>query len=319
MRPLITILGPTAVGKSSLALELCRELNGEIVSADSRQVYRYMDIGTAKPSQEEQALVPHHLIDVVDPDQDFSLALYQKIALEAIDDIERRGKLSFLVGGSGLYVWSLVEGWRIPQVPPDPDYRQELEARARSEGGEDLYNELKKLDPAAAERIDPRNIRRVIRALEVCRQGAAFSRLGDKKPFFYPLIIGLTTERADLYQRIDTRVDTMIKEGLLKEAKCLVDKGYGFYLPAMSGLGYRQIGSFLKGEIDLPTAIEKIKFETHRFARRQYSWFRSGDERIHWFDIRNDFKEDVYSLIHGFLEGNSRAGDCCKQPVVNLR
>ncbi|MFC2058167.1 tRNA (adenosine(37)-N6)-dimethylallyltransferase MiaA [Chloroflexota bacterium] len=317
MISLITILGPTAVGKSSLALELCQELNGEIVSADSRQVYRYMDIGTAKASQEEQALVPHHLIDVVNPDQDFSLALYQKITLEAIAGIERKEKKPFLVGGSGLYVWSLVEGWRIPQVPPDLDFRKELEDRAQSQGGEDLHSELKKLDPAAAESIDPRNIRRVIRALEVCRQGANFSQLGGKKPFFCPLIIGLTTERADLYQRIDNRVDIMIKQGLLKETQGLVDRGYGFDLPAMSGLGYRQIGSFLKGEIDLPTAIEKIKFETHRFARRQYSWFRLGDERIHWFDIRNDFRDDVYSLIQDFLKCNSRTGSCCKQPVVN--
>ncbi|MFC1993796.1 tRNA (adenosine(37)-N6)-dimethylallyltransferase MiaA [Chloroflexota bacterium] len=308
MSLLIVILGPTAIGKSKLALELCQKFSGEIVSADSRQVYRYMDIGTAKPSQADQALIPHHLIDVVDPDQNFSLALYQKMTLEAIFDIERRGKLPFLVGGSGLYVWSIVEGWRLPQIPPDLDLRRELEERARVEGSEAIYRELEALDHTAAERIDPRNIRRVIRALEVSRQGVPFSQLAGKQPFFHPLIIGLNTERVDLYRRIDTRVDNMIRKGLLKETEGLVGRGYGFDTPAMSGLGYRQVGSFLRGGIDLPAAIEKIKFETHRFARRQYNWFRSGDKRIHWFDIRNDFEEKGYTLVKNFSVSNSKVG-----------
>ena len=301
MSPLVAIVGPTATGKSSLALELCQTLNGEIISADSRQVYRYMDIGTAKPTEEEQALVPHHLIDVVNPDEDFSLALYQSRALEAIDYIQRRGKLAFLVGGSGLYVWALLEGWRIPQVPPDPALRQSLEARAKVEGGEKLYDELKETDPAAAERIDPRNVRRVIRALEVGLQGTPFSQLQVKQPLVDSIIIGLTTDRADLYRRIDARVDNMIEKGLVDEVKGLVTRGYGLDLPSMSGLGYKQIGLYLQGKTDLPTAIQQIKFDTHSFARHQYNWFRLKDKRINWFEAGQGINRDVYRFVQRFV------------------
>jgi tRNA dimethylallyltransferase len=300
MSSLVAIVGPTAIGKSSLALELGRIFGGEIINADSRQVYRYMDIGTAKPTPEERAVVPHHLIDVVNPDQDFSLALYQSKVRKMIDDIQRRRKPALLVGGSGLYVWAILEGWRIPAVPPDHVMRQELEARAQSEGVEALYEELKQLDPDAAERIDPRNIRRLIRAIEVSRQGKPFSRLQGKEPFVNSLVIGLTTDRTDLYQRIDARVDSMMEKGLLTEVEGLITKGYGFDLPSMSGLGYKQIGMFLQGEIDLPTAIQQIKGNTHRFARHQYNWFRLQDERIHWFDIRKEIKQAVQDLIERF-------------------
>lgn len=300
MSSLVAIVGPTAIGKSSLALELGRTFGGEIINADSRQVYRYMDIGTAKPTLEERAVVPHHLIDVVNPDQDFSLALYQSKVRKTIDDIQRRRKPALLVGGSGLYVWAILEGWRIPAVPPDHVMRQELEARAQSEGVEALYEELKQLDPDAAERIDPRNIRRLIRAIEVSRQGKPFSRLQGKEPFVNSLVIGLTTDRTDLYQRIDARVDSMMEKGLLTEVEGLITKGYGSDLPSMSGLGYKQIGMFLQGEIDLPTAIQQIKGNTHRFARHQYNWFRLQDERIHWFDIRKEIKQAVQDLIERF-------------------
>ncbi|MGB2582850.1 MAG: tRNA (adenosine(37)-N6)-dimethylallyltransferase MiaA [Dehalococcoidia bacterium] len=300
MSSLVAIVGPTAIGKSSLALELGRTFGGEIINADSRQVYRYMDIGTAKPTLEERAVVPHHLIDVVNPDQDFNLALYQSKVRKIIDDIQRRRKPALLVGGSGLYVWAILEGWRIPAVPPDHVMRQELEARAQSEGVEALYEELKQLDPDAAERIDPRNVRRLIRAIEVSRQGKPFSRLQGKEPFVNSLVIGLTTDRTDLYQRIDARVDSMMEKGLLTEVEGLITKGYGFDLPSMSGLGYKQIGMFLQGEIDLPTAIQQIKGNTHRFARHQYNWFRLQDERIHWFDIRKEIKQAVQDLIERF-------------------
>lgn len=300
MSYLVAIVGPTGIGKSRLALRLAQAFNGEIVSADSRQVYRYMDIGTAKPTLEERALVPHHLIDVVNPDQDFNLALYQSKVRKIIDDIQRRRKPALLVGGSGLYVWAILEGWRIPAVPPDHVMRQELEARAQSEGVKALYEELKQLDPDAAERIDPRNIRRLIRAIEVSRQGKPFSRLQGKEPFVNSLVIGLTTDRTDLYQRIDARVDSMMEKGLLTEVEGLITKGYGFDLSSMSGLGYKQIGMFLQGEIDLPTAIQQIKGNTHRFARHQYNWFRLQDERIHWFDIRKEIKQAVQDLIERF-------------------
>jgi tRNA dimethylallyltransferase len=301
MSPLFAIVGPTATGKSSLALELCQTLNGEIISADSRQVYRYMDIGTAKPPKEEQAVVPHHLIDVVNPDEDFSLAMYQSRALEAVQDIQRRRKTAFLVGGSGLYVWALLEGWRIPSVPPDPALRRELEAKVRSEGSEALYEKLKEIDPAAAERIDPRNVRRIIRALEVCQQGTQFSELQVKKPFLDSVIVGLTTDRDDLYKRIDTRVDSMIEKGLVAEVESLIARGYVFNLPSMSGLGYREISMYLEGKTDLPTAIQQIKFDTHSFARHQYNWFRLKDKRINWFKAEKGIIEAVYRFVRQFV------------------
>jgi len=301
MNPLVAIVGPTATGKSSLALELCQTLNGEIISADSRQVYRYMDIGTAKPTKQEQALVPHHLIDVVNPDEDFSLALYQSKALEAVNHIQRSKKTAFLVGGSGLYVWALLEGWRIPHVPPDLALRRELEARAKVEGGEKLYSELKQTDPAAAERVDPQNLRRVIRALEVSLQGTPFSQLQVKQPFVDSVIIGLTADRTALYRRIDARVDSMVEKGLMDEVKGLVTKGYGFDLPSMSGLGYKQIGLYLQGKTDLSTAIQQIKFDTHSFARHQYNWFRLKDKSINWFEARGGTTEAVYRFVERFV------------------
>lgn len=303
MIPLVSIVGPTAVGKSSLALELAEALGGEIINADSRQVYRYMDIATAKPTPEERALVPHHLVDVVNPDQDFNLAVYQSRAQETIADIQARGRLPILVGGSGLYVWAVIEGWRIPPVPPDPGLRLELEAKAMTDGIGTLYQELSQLDPAAAQRIDPRNIRRVIRALEVSRQGRPFSQLQGKQPVTESVTIGLTTGRDELYRRIDARVDSMMQQGMLEEVQQLVARGYGFDLPSMSGLGYRQLGRFLQGEMDLPTAVQQIKYDTHRFARHQYSWFRLGDQRIRWFDTEAPMRQAVASLIEGFRGG----------------
>jgi tRNA dimethylallyltransferase len=303
MRPLIAIVGPTALAKSKLALNLAQGFDGEIVSADSRQVYRYMDIGTAKPSLEEQSLVRHHLIDVVDPDDDFSLALFHRLANQALKAISRGGKIPFLVGGSGLYIWSLLEGWSLPQVPPHPDLRRNLQARAQAEGSDVLYEELQGLDPVAAERIDPKNMRRVIRALEVYQAtGKPFSQLQQKQPPpFQILIIGLTAERDELYRRIDSRVDDMIRRGLVDEVKGLLQRGYSLSLPSMSGLGYKQIGMFLQGELDLRSAIQNIKYETHRFARHQYAWFRLSDERIHWFDIKQKYEGLVEELISGFM------------------
>ncbi|MCK4361880.1 MAG: tRNA (adenosine(37)-N6)-dimethylallyltransferase MiaA [Dehalococcoidia bacterium] len=305
MSHLIAIVGPTAVGKSALAIHLAQVFGGEIVSADSRQVFRSMDIGTAKPSPEERALVPHHLIDVVDPDQDFTVALYQEMAIRAIEDIQRRGRLALLVGGSGLYVRALVGGYRIPIVPPDTELRRSLEEKAASEGYMALYEELKGVDPTAAQRIDPRNVRRVIRALEVFRTtGLPFSKLQGSSPFlesFRTLTIGLTATREDLYRRIDSRVDRMMERGLVQEVKGLLERGYSLDLPAMSGLGYKQIGQYLKGEVDLSKAVQRIKYETHRFARHQYAWFRPNDEEIHWFEARNGVEEVIRSLIQGFI------------------
>ena len=303
MNRLVAIVGPTGVGKSQLALRLAQTFSGEIVSADSRQVYRHMDIGTAKPTPQELSLVRHYLIDMVNPDEDFSLAQYQQLAYSAIEDIKRRNNLPLLVGGSGLYVWSVLEGWEIPEVPPDLEFRHSLERKATQVGGDKLYDELMRIDPLAAQRIDPHNVRRIIRALEVYRStGTLFSQLQYKQtPLFDTLIIGLTTDRAELYRRIDLRVDEMIKHDLVAEVEKLMNMGYDFNLPAMSGIGYKQIGMFLRDELTLAAAIQQIKFETHRFVRHQYTWFRLKDDRIQWFDIHDREESGITALVAKFV------------------
>ena len=302
MKCLIAIVGPTAVGKSGLALHLAQWFPLEVVSADSRQVYRYMDIGTNKPSPAERASVPHHVIDVIEPDEDFSLAMYHRLAIEAMKAVQQKGKLPLLVGGSGLYVWSLVEGWRIPRVPPNQQLRRQLEARAEQESSHSLYHELQNIDPAAAAKINPSNIRRIIRALEIYHTtGQQPSQLQRKEvPSFPILIIGLTQERNELYRRIDRRVDKMIQKGLVEEVEQLFKRGYNPSLPSMSGIGYKQIGQFLRSEMPLPLAIDKIKYETHRLARHQYAWFRLSDSRIHWLDV-SEAEAKARKLIEGFI------------------
>ena len=308
MNRLVAIVGPTAIGKSRLALRLARTFGGEIVNADSRQVYRYMDTGTAKPTPEELALVPHHLINIINPDELFSLAQYQELAYRAINDIHQRRKLPLLEGGSGLYVWTVVEGWQIPRVPPRPELRKKLEAKAAAIGVEKLYQELVAIDPAAAQKIDPRNIRRVIRALEVYEQTSTpFSRLQRKQaPPFASLIIGLTCDRAELYRRIDERVDRIMAQGLVREVEKLVKMGYDFTLSAMSTIGYKQIGMHLRGELSLEEAVQQVKYETHRFVRHQYAWFRLKDDRIKWFNILYPFEAEVESLVADFLQSDSK-------------
>ena len=304
MKPLVAIVGPTASGKSQLALRLAQRFGGEIVSADSRQVYRYMDIGTAKSSREEMSLVPHHLIDIINPDEDFSLAQYQQLAYQKISEIQRRHKLPLLAGGTGQYLWAVVEGWVIPAVTPDIEFRQRLEGRAAQGEGDALYRELAQIDPAAAQRIDRRNVRRVIRALEIAGRSDVSSVQPQSKvpPPFNTLLIGLTTERKELYRRIDQRVDRMIELGLVDEVKGLLEKGYSLDLPSMSGIGYKQIGAFLKGELTLAEATRQIKTETHRLVRRQYNWFRLKDERIKWFDIQdNKTESEIEALVAGFV------------------
>jgi len=305
MNHLVAIVGPTGVGKSQMALQLAQAFNGEIVSADSRQVYRYMDVGTAKPPPEELSLVPYHLINIINPDEDFSLAQYQKLAYKAIEDIQQRHKLALLVGGSGLYIWSVLEGWGIPPVPPDFELRHNLEKKATHVGKDELYQQLARVDPVAAQRIDWRNVRRVIRALEVQRHTETpFSQLQRKKtPPFNTLIIGLTADRAELYRRIDLRVDEMIKQGFIAEVEKLLGMGYDFNLSAMSGIGYKQIGIFLKGELTLPVAIQQIKSETHRLVRHQYNWFRLKDDRIKWFDIKSKPDSEITTLVARFRNG----------------
>lgn len=288
-KPLIAILGPTAVGKSALAIRLSEEFRGEIVSADSRQVYRGMDIGTAKPTPEERQRIPHHLIDLVNLNENFSLADYQRLAYETIDAIHARGHLPFLVGGSGLYVRAVLDGLTIPRVEPNPARRAELERLDTSE----LYTRLQTLDPIAAGKINPGNARRVIRALEVIEStGKPISVLQTSSaPNYSVLRIGLTMPREKLYERINARVDEMIERGLVDEVRELMrsslssSSGGEVKGGPMSGLGYRQIAEYLSGEITLEEAVRVLKRDTRRFVHHQYSWFRLDDPRIRWFDV----------------------------------
>ena len=304
MDKLVAIVGPTGIGKTKLAIQLALRFNGEIINADSRQIYRYMDIGTAKPTKDELASVPHHLVDIIAPNQEFSLPEYQKLANDAINDIQTRNKTPFLVGGSGLYVWAVLEGWVVPKVAPDVTFRRGLEKKAELGQGAELYQKLQQVDPAAAKKIDPHNIRRVIRALEVNKlTDSTFSQLQQKQsPSFQSLIIGLTANRTELYRRADQRVDNMIKQGFVEEVKILLKMGYSLNLPAMSSIGYREIGQFVKGEMTLDEAIYKIKTGTHRFIRHQYAWFRLKDERIKWFDMEKMAEEEVDRVVQDFIK-----------------
>lgn len=286
-RPLVIILGPTGVGKTRLALALAGRLNGEIVSADSRQIYRYMDIGTAKPTSEQQAQAPHHLIDIVAPDYNLSLAEYQDAAYSAIDELHQRGKLPLLVGGSGQYITAVEEGWSIPRVPPNPQLRAELEQYAETASPHALHERLQSVDPVSAERIHPNNTRRVIRALEVqMLTGKAISALQVKRPPPYRIRrLGLMLPRSILYPRVDARVDQMMAAGFVDEVKRLLGMGYDRDLPSMTGLGYLEIAAHILDGKALDEAVERTKFSTHEFIRRQDVWFRGHDNGILWHNV----------------------------------
>jgi tRNA dimethylallyltransferase len=299
----MVVVGPTAVGKTEWSLAVSEALHGEIVSADSRLVYRGMDIGTAKPSPAEMARVPHHLIDILDPRETLGLAEFQRLARAAIDGVHARERLPLLVGGTGQYVWALLEGWTTPPVPADPAHRAALEAEAASTGAEALHARLAALDPDAAALIDARNVRRTIRALEVIEAtGQLFSGQRRKEPPPYATFIaGLLRPRAELYVRIDARVDAMMAAGLLDEVTGLAAAGYGWELPSMSGVGYRQLGCYLRGEMGLSEAVALIKRETRRFVRHQSNWFARDDPRIRWFEAGREGPEDLVRAVREWL------------------
>ena len=304
MRCLIAIVGPTGVGKSSMGLSIAHRFKGEIINSDSRQIYRHMDIGTAKPSDADINTVPHHLFDIINPDQPYSLAEYQRSALETISLVHERSRIPVLVGGSGQYVWSVIENWQIPEVAPDPEFRERMVSIANEQGSDFLYQQLKVIDPAAAQKILPGNLRRVIRALEIFEKtGEKPSSLQTKKGHDFPVqIIGLTCERERLYDRINRRTDRMMKSGFLDEVKRLIKMGYAPDLPSMSSLGYRQITGYLAGSTSLKEAAQAIKWDTHRFARNQYAWFRLNDVRISWFDTADAVNEKIDYTIDSFLK-----------------
>lgn len=299
IRPLVVIVGPTAVGKTEVALEAAERLGGEIISADSRYFYRGMDIGTAKPSLLERARVPHHLIDVADPDETWSLSVFRSAAQEAIAGVHERGKLPLLVGGTGQYIHAVTENWEMPEQPPDFQMRAILEEWAKEIGVLALHQRLAVIDPQAAVQIEPNNVRRTIRALEVIfHTGRMFSEQRKKSESIYSLLqIGLTRPRAELYARVDARIGAMLANGLLDEVRNLVEKGYGPELPTMSAIGYREMGAVLRGEMTLDDAIAQMKRLTRIFVRRQANWFRESDPRIRWFDMRPGVSEEIVQFI----------------------
>jgi len=302
--PLVVLLGPTASGKTALALAVAKALDGEIVSADSRQLYRGMDIGTAKPSAHERAGVPHHLIDLVDPDETFSLAQYQRAAYAAIHAIHARGRLPLLVGGTGQYITAVVEGWGIPEVPPNPDLRAQLEEYAEQHGARALHQRLHAVDPDAAAAIDYRNVRRVVRALEVYHEtGTPISALQRRTPPpFRILQLGLTLPRDELYARIDARLDRMLAAGLLDEVRALLAAGYTWETPALSGLGYAQWEPYLSGAAPFAEAAAAIRRETRAFARRQDTWFNGHDSGIEWLDAAALSPPAVIARVRAWLD-----------------
>ena len=302
--PLILIVGPTAVGKTELAIQLAERLNGEIVSADSRLFYRGMDIGTAKPSREEQARVPHHLIDIANPDEILSLAVFQQKAHEIIADIHSRNKLPFLVGGTGQYVRAVTEGWTPPEVVPDEALRSELEKQKDQNGIYWLHEKLRELDPTAAEKIDARNFRRTIRALEVIMTtGKKFSEQRGQIDSPYHLItIGLIRPRVELYARVDARIDSMFVNGFLDEVKKLLASGYSPTLPTMSAIGYRECIQVLEGKLTLEEAKQAIRRMTRIFVRRQANWFKESDPNIYWYSVKGGVVAEIEKNIHQLVD-----------------
>jgi tRNA dimethylallyltransferase len=301
--PLIVIVGPTAVGKTELSIKLARQMNGEIVSADSRQIYRKMNIGTAKPTPEELSAVQHHLIDVVNPEEIFSLALFQQSAYQIIDDVHRRGKLPFLVGGTGQYVRAVVQGWKPPELEPDIELRKKLEEDAKTCGGDYLYKQLCEKDPDAASMIDPRNVRRVIRALEVIEQtNQPFSvQRGKVEPRYACIQVGLIRPRQELYQRIDLRIDQMIASGLLQEVEKLLADGCPIDSPSLSAIGYREMVAVIQGKYDIEEAVVLMKRATRNYVRRQANWFQLNDPTIQWFEMNEQTFEQVLAYCQDQL------------------
>ena len=282
--PVLFIVGPTASGKTDAALLLARRIPIEVINADSRQVYRHLSIGAAKPTAEQRAVCPHHLFDAADPGEPFNLAAYLDLARAAVDAVLQRGRLPVVVGGAGQYVWALAEGWRAPRVPAQPELRERLERQARTDGPEALHESLRRVDPASAEAIHPRNVRRVARALEVFHAtGLPFSAQRAKaEPPFEPLLAGLWRSRADLRRRVDARIDRMMADGWLDEVAALIAMGYSPESPAFSSAGYRGLAAHLAGELALDEAVNRARAAHHALLRRQAAWFRLNDTRIDW-------------------------------------
>ncbi len=301
--PLLILVGPTAVGKTETALQIAERLNAEIISADSRTFYRGMDIGTAKPTAAERARIPHHLIDIADPDERWSLAGFQEAVYTVIDEVHARGKLALLVGGTGQYVHAITQGWVVPPQEPDNGLREALERWAAEIGGERLHAGLAKMDPVAAEHIDWHNVRRTVRALEVVfRTGQRFSDQQKRGHARYRVVqVGLIRPRADLYARIDARIEMMIEAGWVEEVRTLLARGYSPHLPSLSAIGYREINQYLQGEHSLEEAVVLIKRNTRQFVRRQANWFKADDPDIRWFSAGAGVGDEMVNYLASII------------------
>lgn len=288
MLPLLTIAGPTAVGKTEFALTLAKEIHGEIISADSMQIYKEMNIGTAKPSAEELALVPHHLVDCIPPDQEFTVADFQTQAEALIPEICAKGAIPMLVGGTGLYFQAVTEGFIFPEMETDWEFREQMHRLAENEGNQVVHDKLREVDPELADKLHPNDLRRVIRGIEVYRQtGKTTSyfqkRAAEQPPKYNTIKIGLMRDREELYQRINYRIDLMMEAGLVEEVQGLLEQGYSPDLISMQGLGYKEIVGYLQGQYDLEEAVYLLKRDTRHFAKRQLTWFKR-DQQIHWLN-----------------------------------
>ncbi len=292
---ILALAGPTASGKTALSIELAKRYNGEIISCDSMQIYKYMDIGTAKPTEEEKQGIPHYMIDIVSPNDNFSVVQYVSLARGYIDDILKRGKLPILVGGTGLYLDSVINNTKFSDADGDEEYRNFLYSLAEKEGNGAVHKLLEEIDKDSAEKIHENNLRRVIRALEIYKTtGKTMTEVNlesVREPLYDALIIGLTMDRELLYERINKRVDIMLRDGLLDEVKALLDKGVDRNSTALQAIGYKELISYFDGETSLEEAIDKIKQESRRYAKRQLTWFRRN-EKINWIVLQNDYSYD---------------------------
>lgn len=288
MKPkVIVIVGPTASGKTSTSIEIAKELNGEIISADSMQIYKEMNIGTAKPSMEERNGIMHYLMDIVSPDELYNVTMYKKMAEEAIEEILSKGKVPIIVGGTGLYISTLINGIEFSEVKEDTEYRNEMQALAESKGPNYLHDMLREVDPVAADNIDMNNVRRVIRALEIYKlTGKTKTQIDEesrKETKYDYMVYGIETPRENLYERINLRVDKMLEEGLIEEVKSLLEK-YELSKTALQGLGYKEVKAYLEKQITYDEMVEILKMETRRYAKRQLTWFRR-EEKIKWYSL----------------------------------
>jgi tRNA dimethylallyltransferase len=299
-KPVIVIVGPTASGKTEVSIKLARRFNGEIISADSRQFYEHMDIGTAKPTNYEMMQAPHHLINVAQPGDIWSLARFQEAAMSCIHDIHGRGKLPFVVGGTGQYVWGLVEGWTPPEEPVDERLRCCLEDWAVELGAEGIHSVLSRLDPAAGAIVQYENVRRSIRALEVIfTTGRRFSEQRRKQPpeGLQFILLGIQWDRPSLYQRVDLRIEIMMNTGLVEEVRYLINSGVNPESPALSAIGYREITGYLTGQHSLDEAVMLMKRNTRQYIRRQANWFKPDDPRIAWFPAGDGLAERMAAFL----------------------